>query len=317
MSSSPHDALFKAVFGEPEHARGALRAALPVGLADALDWPALALLPGNFVDAALVERHTDLLFSAPWRDGGEALVYLLFEHQSTPDDEMAYRLLRYMGRIWERWRSEHPGAKRLPAILPIVLYHGATAWSAPRSLEAVLDVPAAVRPMLEPYLVRFSYLVDDLSETPEAELRGRAMTALGRLVEVCFKYARTRTDLVEMLSGWAEVLREVARASHGLEALVRVMRYILLVNDRVESAALQALVEREVSPEAKEAIVTAGERLIQQGERRMLLRMMRERFGSDVGAATEQRIATASDEQLNMWSRRIFSAASLDEFLAD
>jgi hypothetical protein len=25
MSSSPHDALFKAVFGQPEHARGALR----------------------------------------------------------------------------------------------------------------------------------------------------------------------------------------------------------------------------------------------------------------------------------------------------
>src|SRR5262249_27837065 len=85
MSHTPHHALFKAVFDKPEHARGALRSALPVALAEALDWPTLASCAGSFVDAALRPHHTDLLFSVAWRDGGEALVYLLFEHQSTSD----------------------------------------------------------------------------------------------------------------------------------------------------------------------------------------------------------------------------------------
>ena len=44
-------------------------------------------------------RHTDLLFSVAWRGGGEALVYLLFEHQSTSDGLMAFRILRYLVRI--------------------------------------------------------------------------------------------------------------------------------------------------------------------------------------------------------------------------
>ncbi|HMG57638.1 MAG TPA: Rpn family recombination-promoting nuclease/putative transposase, partial [Kofleriaceae bacterium] len=79
MSSSPHDALFKAVFAQPEHARGALRSVLPAAFAHALDWPTLAHCPGSFIDPALSERHTDLLFSVSWHDGGEALVYLLFE----------------------------------------------------------------------------------------------------------------------------------------------------------------------------------------------------------------------------------------------
>ena len=116
MSSTPHDAVFKAVFGQPEHARGTLRAVVPPVLAEALDWQTLTLRPGSFVDAALMHQHTDLLYSARWCNGGEALVYFLFEHQSTPPTEglMAFRLLRYQDRIWERWRVDHPKAKTLP-----------------------------------------------------------------------------------------------------------------------------------------------------------------------------------------------------------
>src|SRR5262249_9274439 len=134
MIPNPHDALFRVVLGRPEHARGMLRAGVPPVLAEALDWQALTLRPGSFVDAALRHQHTDLLYAATWRDGGEALVYLLFEHQSTPPTEglMAYRLLRYQDRIWEHWRADHPKAKALPMILPIVMYHGTRPWSEPR-----------------------------------------------------------------------------------------------------------------------------------------------------------------------------------------
>ena len=45
--SNPHDALFKAVLGDPEHARGALRAVVPAALAEALDWPKLVRQPGS------------------------------------------------------------------------------------------------------------------------------------------------------------------------------------------------------------------------------------------------------------------------------
>ncbi len=115
MIPNPHDALFKVVLGKPEHARGMLRAVVPPVLAEALDWQTLTLRPGSFVDAALKHQHTDLLYAATWRDGGEALVYLLFEHQSTPPTEglMVYRLLRYQDRIWEHWRADHPKAKTL------------------------------------------------------------------------------------------------------------------------------------------------------------------------------------------------------------
>jgi len=332
MISNPHDLLFKGVLSQPEHARGMLCAIAPAMLVEALDWSTLTLQPGSFVDAALIPQHTDLLYSARWRDGGEALVYLLFEHQSTPptDGLMAERLLRYQGRIWDRWRLDHPRAKKLPMILPIVMYHGKTPWPEPLSFDALLDVPAGLRPAVEPYLVRFEYVLHDLSEVSDEELRGGAMrTALAKLVAMCFKHARTRADFLQILGRWMDVVREVLRAPHGLEALAQVMRYILEVNEHVEPEELQGLLERHLGPEAKDAIMTAGQRLIEQGRQQgieqgrqqgiqgMLLRQLRQRFGDAVNAQVEQRIATASLEQVEAWTGRVLSAATLPEVIGD
>jgi flagellar biosynthesis/type III secretory pathway protein FliH len=83
--------------------------------------------------------------------------------------------------------------------------------------------------------------------------------------------------------------------------------------------------------------VTAGERLIQQGIQqgvqqgiqqgiqqgvqqggcKLLLRQLRKRFGPQVTPATEQRLAAASAEQLEIWAERVLSAATLDELMAD
>jgi hypothetical protein len=223
-------------------------------------------------------------------------------------------------------------------ILPIVMYHGASPWSEPRSFDALLDVPAVLRPEVEPYLVRFTYLLHDLSEISEDELRaGAVRTALAKLVVMCFKYARTRADFLQILGRWMDVAHEVARAPHGLEALGQVMQYILEVNDYVEPEELQGLLERDLGPEAKDAIMTAGQRLIEQGRQQgieqgrqqgieqgrqqgiqgVLLRLLRQRFGDAVNAQVEQRIATASLEQVEAWTGRVLSAATLAEVIAE
>jgi predicted transposase YdaD len=332
MTQSPHDALFRAVFGQLEHARGELRAIVPAALAEALDWSTLTLRPDSLVDSALSRQYTDLQYSVQWRDGDEVLVCFLFEHQSTPPTEglMGLRLLGYQVRIWERWRLDHPHAKKLPMIIPIVMYHGEKPWPEPRAFDALLDVPDGVRPAVEPYLVRFAYLLHDLSRVSDDELReGARRTALAKLVSMCFKYARTSADFIKILSRWMDVARDVARAPNGLAALAQVVRYILEVNEHVELVALQALLEREIGPEAKDTIVTAAQRYIeqgieqgiqrgrQQGLQEMLLRLLRQRFGDAVDTHVEQRIAMASADQIETWSDRLLSATTLSEVFAD
>ncbi|HEX8108678.1 MAG TPA: DUF4351 domain-containing protein [Kofleriaceae bacterium] len=71
--------------------------------------------------------------------------------------------------------------------------------------------------------------------------------------------------------------------------------------------------------------MTAGQRLIEQGRQKgrqqgiqeFLLRLLRQRFGDAVDAHVEQRIATASIEQIETWPSRVLSAATLAELIAD
>lgn len=334
MVPNPHDTLFKVVFSQLEHARGLLQTVVPPALAALVDWSTLALEPNSFVDAALRWQYTDLLYSAAWLDAGPGLVYFLFEHQSTLPDGglMAFRLLRYQVQIWETWRADHKEAKALPPIVPIVLYHGMVAWSAPRTFTELLDAPAGRRPVVAPYTAQLAYLLHDLVEVSDDELRAASkMTALGKLAVLCLKHARVRADFLELFARWMDEVREVARAPTGLKALAQVIRYILLVHQPSQRAVLEvleAMMEREVGSQAKEAIMTIGEQLIEQGvqkgrqeERRRfqesLLRLLRQRFGNEVDAHVEQRVTAGSGEQLAAWTARVLSAATLSELLAN
>jgi predicted transposase YdaD len=54
---TPHDSVFRQVFGVPANAVSQLRAVLPPGLAARLDLGQLARVPASFVDEALKWRH--------------------------------------------------------------------------------------------------------------------------------------------------------------------------------------------------------------------------------------------------------------------
>ena len=169
-------------------------------------------------------------------------------------------------------------------------------------------------------------------------------TALAKLVGACFKHARTHADFTGVLVRWMDVAREVTAAPNGLAALAQVVRYILEVNEHVIAEELQALFERELGPEAKDTVVTTGQQLIEQGLRQgieqglrqgveqgrrqgveqgrrqgvegMLLRLLRQRFSDHVDADVEQRIAAASDDEIEVWSVRVLTAPTLAELFA-
>jgi hypothetical protein len=71
--------------------------------------------------------------------------------------------------------------------------------------------------------------------------------------------------------------------------------------------------------------MTAGERLIQQGEERgvqktqhqVLLRLLRQRFENQLNAEAERRLAQASSDQITIWLDRVLSAGTLEELLAE
>ncbi len=78
-------------------------------------------------------------------------------------------------------------------------------------------------------------------------------------------------------------------------------------------------------PTAEEAVVTAGEQLIEKGraegettgQRKLLLAQLRTRFPSEVSAEVESRVMNAREAQVQSWGVRFATAKTLDEVFAE
>ena len=185
----PHDRLFKRVFGAPAEAASFLQARLPASLSHSLHWPTLKRLPASFVAPDLRGTASDLLFEIGYAAPGAAQaplwLYLLFEHQSTPDYWLRLRLLGYCCRIWEHDRRDHQDAGYLRPILPLVFYQGPTGWQ--HSPQFADLFPAATRDW--PWLPRFEHVLFDQTQMSPAQAAG---SVRARLLQLTMMHAFNR-----------------------------------------------------------------------------------------------------------------------------
>jgi predicted transposase/invertase (TIGR01784 family) len=261
----PHDALFKAAFGQPDLARSELELVLPLEVQAHLDLPTLEVCPGSFVDEDLRHTHTDLLYRVKTRRGGDALVYLLMEHQSTFDARMPLRLLRYMVRIWDRWERDHPTGK-LPIVLPIVLHHDIDAWRAAPEFACVLDASPELLAAVGPFQPLFRFVLDDLAPLSLETLSSRKLHALALLVQLAFWTSRSLARLQDAAPRMGAMVAELTRDARAQMLLMQLYVYLLHDAPRdVETEEVQAILKQIAGPAGKEDIVNAGERLIEQG----------------------------------------------------
>ena len=224
---------------------------------------------------------------------------------------MAFRLLCYLVAIWKSFRARHPRARKLPAIVPIVVHHSPTGWTAKVAFEDMLDVDADLLDALGPYVPRFRFLLDDLSVHSDGALRARRqMTPGGRVAILSLKHGR------DPIAARIQVLSPDGRAAR--DVLAAILRYILETS-QAEPIKLRNLLARQFGRKEAEEMLTTAERLRTEGrtegKREVLLQQLRQRFGR-VPAATVARVGNAGAAELDTWCSRVLTAESLDEVLS-
>jgi hypothetical protein len=249
----PHDKLFKASFSDPATAAAFLRWEVPPALAGKIAWEQLRVEPGSFVDSHYRHSESDLLFSAKLA-GTDALVYLLFEHQTSPDPALALRLLRYLVRIWEDYLKQHPGPPRLPVILPIVLAQSAEVWELSPRFASLLEVPGGCEGALRPCIPDFTFRLIQLAALPFDALRGTPAGIMTLRVMKAERVAQLLADPV-----WDEALLiQLPRAA--LELLIR-----YLLHADIDKEAFDRKVNSVTQTELKNNAMSLAEQLRQEG----------------------------------------------------
>lgn len=333
-----HDAFFKRVFGRADLAADVWRRLLPAEVFDLLDVERAERVDTEQIDALLRSRRADLIFRVPLRGrpGRCAFVFLLMEHQSTPDPLMPFRVLCYglgaLANYVVDHKAEHGRApRRLPTIIPMVVYQGARPWTGPRRLSEVFDLPPEAARLLGAHLPEMELLIDDLCRGDDTTSAvDNPLTTAARMV---MRYVRGERDPAGFLEGWVAHLDRVADDPEAW-ALVEVLAsYLYDASDRLDPddivEAVQSAPRRH--PEAmmnlaekfeergrlkgiEQGIEKGIERGHARGARKVLIRLLQMRFG-ELSPATIERLEGADADTLERWAERVLSASRLADVL--
>ncbi len=324
--SAPHDALFRRLFSDHAIARGALTSVLPADVVAMIDFSTLELQPASHVDEVLHAFQSDVVFNAKIA-GREARLLLLLEHQSKPDDLMPFRLLQYAVLLWDAHLRDHPKAKKLPLIIPVVWHQGPAEWRAPLDMLEVLDLTEHERAVLARYAPRMHFELDDLGRLDDAELRARAMTPEATLALAALRDVRNADDVPALVGGWVELARAAAGTESGLRALGAVVRYVLEVHGGLDVEEL-ANIAGTLLPGAGRAIMATARELIEEGRaqgeakgiltgrRTTLKHLLTLKFRAAATADVLARIDAADGAALDTWEARILTATTIEDVLA-
>ena len=108
--SHPHDSLFKNSMKDVRVAREFFENHLSLEMLKVVDLNYLELVPNTYVDGTLASSESDILYKT--RISGEVgYLFLLAEHQSTPDKLLPFRLLKYIICIWDNYSKQHKAEK--------------------------------------------------------------------------------------------------------------------------------------------------------------------------------------------------------------
>ena len=253
-TSTPHDAVFKKFLRHADTARDFLDIHLPSSLRLLCDLETLRLESASFIEEDLRACYSDVLWSLK-TTAGEGYIYVVIEHQSSPDAHMAFRLMRYA--IAAMQRHLDAGHKRLPLVVPMLFYHG-IATPYPYSL-CWLD--GFTHPVHARRLYATAFPLVDITAIPDDEIVQHRRVAL---LEFMQKHVRQRdlTKLVEQII--AILVKEYTNDSQ----LKTLFNYLVYSGDAPRFGRFIRELARRAPQHHKEELMTIAERLQEVGRRK-------------------------------------------------
>jgi hypothetical protein len=238
---------------------------------------------------------------------------------------MPFRLLRYMVRVWERWLRDHPEAKTLPIVLPVLLHHGEGRWKTTPEFASMLDADPELLEAVRPYQPMFQFVLDDLAALSLEALAARALHALGRLVQLAFWSSRSMDRLESAAPLMGAIAGTLVRDARTRALLTQLYAYLWrAAPPEVAADDIRSILLRVAGPQGAEDVVNAAEQLIEQGRAEGRAEGVRAAIATALSARSlplselgRARLAACADVAvLTQWLTRAMAASSEAEVFA-
>jgi predicted transposase/invertase (TIGR01784 family) len=319
--SNIHDTFFRETMSHKDVAVDFLQSYLPGDVLAHLRLETLSIRKDTFVGADQAGHYSDLLYEVSLGNDTPGFIYFLFEHKSYPDRFVSLQLLRYLVEIWELYRRQHPGCPSLPMVIPVVVYHGKT----PRRGTKLSGLMHPPEPALERYVPNFDMEFYDFSPRSDFGIKGQIVL---QLVLSCFR-AKNQPTVARHVADILQLLSQLDDSATSMHWVQTIFRYLTQTMD-IDHGVVHELVKQHLSANKEDSIMTLAEQWLQEGlkkgrlEGRMegrgaiLNRLLSKRFGQDIlDIRMQERLRTATPEQLDLWAERILDARTIDEVFTE
>jgi predicted transposase/invertase (TIGR01784 family) len=321
-----HDGYFKRHLNRLELAKSFFQNFLPTEILQRIQWDTLQLASGDFVDKALKNKRTDILYEVRLSDR-KCFLYLHLEHQRTVVKHMAFRVLGYVYNIWEQYTAQHPKSKdSMPLIFPMVVYQGKEHWTAPQSLHELLDIPD----FFKAYCPQMSYDLLDLSHLSDNEIRTELLSSSALSLFLLLMKHIDSPEINDLLSGrLLPLVQELFKEKSGIEYIRDMLYYLASKSSHLdEEKTIEALNKIPQTDQTEEYIMTLIETWQQKGYEKgitvgiekgiekerveMISKLLKRKFSTEADSWI-QKLQSLNLDQLEIVAERILFSNSLSE----
>lgn len=250
-----HDKYFRAAMSNLRVAREFMEQYLPKDILAAIDLSTLSLQKESLIGADLKQLISDVLYKAKIK-GRDSYIYLLTEHQSTPDRLMAFRLLHYICRITAH-HIENNRKDDLPIVVPLVFYHGQTIYSHGTNL---FDLFGEFKELAASVLLKPFHLID-VNRIPDEKLKQQVWSGVLTFMQKHI-YAE---DLLKYIHDIVPLLKELMTAGEE-EYIMSTIRYAMDAGNTDNIQGLVELTNKLSSELGSDEMPTISEQLKLQGK---------------------------------------------------
>ena len=311
-----YDAAWKRLFGLPIVVEHLLRGFVAPA-AKWLDFRSLRELSASWAGADSQQRHGDAVWRVDYREEPGRSLVLLLEFQSSVDQSMASRVLRYAGMAHdELTRQEELDADGELRLLSVVVHSGSRVWSAPGGATEISVAEEGELMLPLPY----SYLSLDVRRLAQHHLPSR------NIVSTIFKLDALESPAkivphMQDLSDW--LLKDVGSTTADV-VFATILEWLASMTPRMFPGSGAALVVAKLQQEVRarenrmallaerakqweaewlqQGIEQGVEQGINQGidqglaqERELLCRMAERKFNPATAEALARHLATVTD----------------------
>lgn len=198
MGRASHDGFFKANIHRKEVLHDFLYVRIPVKIRSMIHFQSLDRVDPNTVNKHLKKYERDTSYRGVLKNGVE--VFILIEHQSSPDRLLPFRMLAYNVMLIQEYllrvKDENKPLKHLPLIVNVCLYHNQKpCYPYPLDLKECFSIPDFAS------VPTCKLLLHDLTITHEEEIWKSNHASI---MEIMFKYSHSE-EMVEALKRLGDV----------------------------------------------------------------------------------------------------------------